>query len=591
MKTARIGHEAWSKQAHGQGQFGLATAVERYRKRYGRPPPPHFDKWYNYATIRSSLVINDFDKMESNLLPFWSKSPEEVREATAWEISHPGNGVGSISIRNKTVMVGPFVPDTHRWMLEGICENIRKYIEWLPDMDLAFNVNDEPRVAVPYDKMVEHRSRGKDNIALRTDVIRNTFSNDREAQWLKPENLPDPSFADRPPFQPSYYNYGSTACPPNSAAHKARVWNVRDLCVSCTQPYSVGHFILSWSLAGSVCNQPDLADLHGFYTSPSSFYPTQELRPVFSQSKPDGFADILYPSAWNYMDKIAYYPRDGFPDRPFYQKQSALFWRGSSSEGVSAGWGAWQGMTRQRFVHIVNNATGPQSVLLPVKPKRSFLPFRKNKDGKKKASKTAAKRYTYQDLPSSKVRELFNTNVSFTGRVARCGNRDCDAQYEHFGIPFPDGNPGVDFQEHWQYQYLFDTDGAGFSGRFLPFLQSRSLPFKAALFREWYDDRLAPWLHFVPVDTRLHGLWSALAFFAGVDEGKGEAGLKMDGHEWEAERMADEGRKWANLVLRKEDMEVYMFRLLLEWGRITDDKRDEIGFSVGGQGSADRGKL
>jgi len=30
---------------------------------------------------------------------------------------------------------------------------------------------------------------------------------------------------------------------------------------------------------------------------------------------------------------------------------------------------------------------------------------------------------------------------------------------------------------------------------------------------------------------------------------------------------------------------------LLEWGRITDDKRDEIGFSVGGQGSADRGKL
>jgi len=30
--------------------------------------------------------------------------------------------------------------------------------------------------------------------------------------------------------------------------------------------------------------------------------------------------------------------------------------------------------------------------------------------------------------------------------------------------------------------------------------------------------------------------------------------------------------------LRKEDMEIFMFRLLLEWGRLTDDDRDEIGF-------------
>jgi len=32
--------------------------------------------------------------------------------------------------------------------------------------------------------------------------------------------------------------------------------------------------------------------------------------------------------------------------------------------------------------------------------------------------------------------------------------------------------------------------------------------------------------------------------------------------------------------LRREDMEIYFFRLLLEWGRLTDDGRDEIGFDV-----------
>merc|ERR1711939_612796 len=48
------------------------------------------------------------------------------------------------------------------------------------------------------------------------------------------------------------------------------------------------------------------------------------------------------------------------------------------------------------------------------------------------------------------------------------------------------------------------------------------------------------------------------------------------------ELLAETGREWAGKVLRKEDMEVYFFRLLLEWGRLTDDKRDELGFVLEG---------
>lgn len=119
-----------------------------------------------------------------------------------------------------------------------------------------------------------------------------------------------------------------------------------------------------------------------------------------------------------------------------------------------------------------------------------------------------------------------------------------------------------------------DLDGAGFSGRFLPFLQSRCLPFKAAVFREWWDARVRAWVHFVPLDVRLRGLWSTLAYFAGVGEG-GRSGRVEEG-----EAIAERGREWAERVLRKEDMEVYFFRLLLEWGRLTDERRDEIGFQV-----------
>ena len=100
----------------------------------------------------------------------------------------------------------------------------------------------------------------------------------------------------------------------------------------------------------------------------------------------------------------------------------------------------------------------------------------------------------------------------------------------------------------------------------------------------------------MPVDVRLHGLVSTLAYFTGAvddpvapaanakkdddDDGNGSVRLTTGGNVRAGEMIAEAGREWAGRVLRKEDMEIYMFRLLLEWGRLTDDRRDEIGFVV-----------
>jgi hypothetical protein len=183
-------------------------------------------------------------------------------------------------------------------------------------------------------------------------------------------------------------------------------------------------------------------------------------------------------------------------------------------------------------------------------------------------------------IPGNQVSNLgLDTDIAIVNHIARCGGvglHDCTDQANEFNLV-----PASDFQSHWSYRYLFDLDGAGFSGRFLPFLQSRSLPFKTALFREWYDSRITAWKHFVPIDGRLHAVYSTLAYFAGVN-GKlpnGKA-IVWQGHEKEGEKIAEEGRKWAAKVLRKEDMEIYFFRLLLEWGRLTDDRREELGFEM-----------
>ena len=102
--------------------------------------------------------------------------------------------------------------------------------------------------------------------------------------------------------------------------------------------------------------------------------------------------------------------------------------------------------------------------------------------------------------------------------------------------------------------------------RYLGFLRSTSLPIKATIFREWHDSRLVPWKHFVPMDSRFGDYYGIMDYFM---EG---------GHDAEAESIAMEGKRWAEAVLRREDMVLYVWRLLLEYARVTDDKRDRLAF-------------
>jgi hypothetical protein len=60
---------------------------------------------------------------------------------------------------------------------------------------------------------------------------------------------------------------------------------------------------------------------------------------------------------------------------------------------------------------------------------------------------------------------------------------------------------------------------------------------------------------------------------------RGEAGRSevVNGHDTVAEKIATERREWAKTVLRKQEMAIYVLRLLLEYARLTDDKRVWLG--------------
>ncbi|CAJ2500825.1 Uu.00g036780.m01.CDS01 [Anthostomella pinea] len=551
---ARSGSDSWVARA--AKSTTLTTAVEEYRKRYGVPPPPNFDKWYEFATSVDSPIIDTFDQIHSDLLPYWGTLPSVLRERTSHILEHPSLSIGGLVVVDGKVEISPLVPGTHRWMLSFIQSMVEPFAAWLPNMHLAFNLDDECRISVPFDRMRAYTEEAlvvRARLGGKKDLL--PFSKTQNPPWAQQfmdadENI----WEQRSPWfipiskSPIFYEWISSTCPADSAVNNYHWWNRKAECRGCASPHMTAGFLSNWTLAGDLCHQPDLAYLHGFLSAPSAMNPSHTLFPVFSQSRVQNFADILYPSPWNFGDKVTY---EEEKDVPWAQKLNSVFWRGASSDGFAAH-GAWQMFLRARFVYkaMKTNASLRAGSLLRLVSSRGDL-----------ASFNSAK--------STLISGQTVVNVSFVGNFARCDDRDCTAEHTTFyGSPTAEPAPPIDFQDSWRHRHLVDLDGAAFSGRFLPFLNSTSLPYRAALFRTWWEERVHAWRHYIPLDVRLGDLWTAVDY---LGSGPGSA---------DAEEIAEAGRAWAQKAMRKEDMQVYMFRLLLEWGRIVDDRREDLGFAL-----------
>ncbi|RFU76576.1 glycosyltransferase family 90 [Trichoderma arundinaceum] len=561
---ATVQSAIWESQAATSNS--LAHAVREYTKKYGIPPPPNFDKWHEFANEHKSAVIDSFDQIHNDLLPFWGLNPAHIREQTVKLFAYGSSEMGGMRIRNGTVEQSPHIPGSHRWMTDSFQRMIEPFSQWLPDMDIAINLADECRMVVPFEHMEKLKAKAQQNREATSKMEKKTWpsSSFSQSPWPQdfPEPLPratngrkdtiDPNFTNNI-RRPIFYDLVAASCPQHSAVHNHRWWDWSSLCVDCIKPHSIltsgGALLANVSLAHDLCHQPDAAYLDGFLNSPSAMVGTSVFFPIFSQARVGGFSDILIPSPWNFDEKSAFKEDSGVE---WEEKINGMFWRGSRSDGFSAH-GRWPGFLRSRFVHEAYDKT--------------------------------------LSLRSSGIDTPVSVNVSFIGDVPKCNERECAVEteiYRKWGLATMSKHsasqasneanqlpPSVPFEEHWRYRHLMDMDGAGFSGRFLPFLESRSLPYRAAVFRTWYDERLQAWHHYVPADIRLgSGFWSVLEFFSGGANDQNGEGPEI------GKTIAEQGREWTRTALRKEDMQIYTFRLLLEWGRITHDERENLGFTV-----------
>jgi len=317
--------------------------------------------------------------------------------------------------------------------------------------------------------------------------------------------------------------------------------------------HSTNGYVSNFTLSKDLCHQPDLQGLQGIFIEPLSTSATKVLFPLFGGSKLSVNNEILLPAAkyWEQDEKFTGGSNHG---GPWAEKKDAVVWRGVATGGRNHETN-WQAFQRHRFVALNNGTQITRAETREEAPVNFALPGREY-------GVASQKRGTLGEWVGSWA------NVAFIDLM-------CEPWMEkgrcNYTGPYFDVAPQVKMAEQFNYKYLPDIDGNSFSGRYLGFLQSTSLPVKATVWREWHDSRLVAWKHFVPMDYRFADWHGIMEYFLGY-------GNVVAGHDAEAERIATEGQRWAERVLRKEDMQIYVLRLLLEYARLCDDRREMMGW-------------
>lgn len=463
-------------------------------------------------------MTDEYDTIYNSLLPFWGLEPRTIRER-ARETLGFDNAVIGVLIRDGKVTLVDGGGDGRSWQREATAGMMEKFVRYLPDMDLVFNTHDEPRVIIPSEDLERLVKAAKDH-AIPSSFGQQSPTNQwsrRPADVNKGDRIDEyrTTRFNRFAHQPTWTN-SRISCPVDSPAR-----SLSERVPDDVGPYAHGElgFIYNTTAFSDICYTPSLRYTYGFFDRPNAFDVVHDLFPIFSQSKISSFQDIIYPSPWYWANRVPYEEKH---DNRWDRKKDQMYWRGSTTGGFSRA-GGWRRQHRQLFMQHINGM-GSTKVL----------------------SNKGDDSWTPNEVNRRDYSGLFNIKFSHIGQ---CDPDDCHAQHEFFDVVDPAGQ-----QDAWAYKYLVDIDGNAFSGRFYAFLHSNSLVCKIAIFREWHDEWLKPWVHYVPLGLKGSEYAETARYLSSEEAGKKAA-----------PRIAEQGKSWAQKVVRNEDLEVWFFRLLLEY--------------------------
>jgi hypothetical protein len=201
--------------------------------------------------------------------------------------------------------------------------------------------------------------------------------------------------------------------------------------------------------------------LHGFTMSRGTNI--EPLVPLFTFAKTTAQADILVTPLEQYSSTYIGYD----PDWKLKTKNK-LLWRGSTTGVEFNGDFDWRNSQRSRLHFMTNQKSGTRKVLAPTQTGQHGL--------------------DWIELDLGKFNEKY-MDASFSGGPVQCDEATCKIMEEE--IEF---KPTMGLDESYQYKYLIDVDGNGWSGRFHRLMSTKSVVFKSTIFPEWYGSRIMPWV-------------------------------------------------------------------------------------------------
>ncbi|UZJ55700.1 hypothetical protein CBS101457_005020 [Exobasidium rhododendri] len=257
--------------------------------------------------------------------------------------------------------------------------------------------------------------------------------------------------------------------------------------------------------------------------------------PVFSLAKASTYQDIIGPP-WCYGE-APYRLWKNKDDITFAEKTSSMYWRGSTT-GMFMQDHNWKEGHRQRLALAASDWRRVSGELQAGN-----------------ASVTGDVDYDrYTDTQVDALRALHpDTFDIYIYKVHEQNCKSAPKACEELKKALHLTGQWLSPSKAFESKFVLDVDGNSMSCRFYRLLDSNSLVFKQTIWGEWHDDRIVPWLHYVPVSLGLEELPILLDYFANDEEGQVFA-----------ERLANAGREWASTGLRKVDVTIYYYRLLLE---------------------------
>ncbi|OQV00626.1 hypothetical protein CLAIMM_06099 [Cladophialophora immunda] len=490
----------------------VEQATTEYTKRFGRMPPPNFEKWFELAIQHDFVLVDEFDSIMRTFEPFWGVAPSVLQRLVMNVHERFSDFLVKYEILDGRITVTG--GHTASWFAGSMSRLLPP--EWaalLPNMTLAVNIFDEPTVCAPrdtIDKALERAVSKYFDLSGLSDTTEQDISH-------------SPRFLDV--GKQDAWEAMTLSCPVNSPARNP-------FCVPSVSEAGPD-FIYNLTKSRNICEHCDLQQLEGFLAAPETLRLTHSLAPVWSQGKPSSFNDIVFPSPY-YLVRSSDYVEAQDPE--WTDKVARLYWVGAATGGHTTE-SNWKQMQRQRMTLMTQDGSDTPIRLLRETESGVWKPYTSN---------------------MSELSSLFSTRI--VGVSSQCEHAACEAQKQAFGVEDPEVKDPA--SAAYAHKFVLDLDGNSFSGRFYRLLQSKSMVIKQTVFEEWHDDRLIPWVHYVPVSTGFEDLPELVRFLATTEDGDEIAA-----------RIARDSRDWAGKALRPVDLQLVWLRMLLEYGRIMDRDR------------------